>query len=108
MTSSPDRGIRMNTTLTATTVFATTSAHLLRALNATKVAAPRHPAVPCMAGLLIETRTGHTTLTQYSYDTLVRVDLDTTQATNGTRVLIHHGRLLTTLNGLRSTTTPKK
>lgn len=99
----------MNTiTATTTTVFTTTSAHLLRALNATKIATTRRPAVPCLAGLLIDTRGGHTTLTQYSYDQMVRVGLDTTQTTDGIRVLIHHGQLLTTLNGLRSTTTPKK
>lgn len=99
----------MTTTIaTTTTVFTTTSAQLLQALNATKIAAPRRPAVPCLAGLLIDTRDGKTTLTQYSYDALVRVDLNTTQASDDTRVLIHHGRLLTTLNGLRSTTTAKK
>lgn len=97
-----------NTTVSATTVFTTTSALLLRALNATKIAASRRPSVPCLAGLLIDTRDGRTTLTQYSYDAMVRVDLDTTQTANGTRLLIHHGRLLTTLNGLRSTTTAKK
>lgn len=95
-------------TATATTVFTTTSAQLLRALKATKIAAPHRPAVPCLAGLLIETTGGKTTLTQYSYDVLVRVDLDTTQATDNTRMLIHHNKLLTILNGLRSTTTAKK
>lgn len=100
----------MNTDTIASTVtvFTTTSALLLRALNATKIAASRRPSVPCLAGLLIDIREGQVTLTQYSYDSLVRVDLDTAQAANGTRMLIHHGRLLNTLTGLRSTTTTKK
>lgn len=98
----------MTLTATATmTVFTTTGADLLRALSATKVAAAHRPAAPCLAGLLIETTDGQVRLTQYDYTSMVRVDLDTTEAADNARLLIHHGKLLTTLTALRSTTTPK-
>lgn len=94
-------------TTTATTVFSVPSRDLLRALNATKIAAARRPSVPCLAGILITARDGRVSMTQYDYEHAVTVDLDTTAHTEGTW-LIHHRVLLSALNALRSTTTAKK
>ncbi len=95
------------TTTATSTVFTTTGAELLRALTATKVAAAPRPSLPCLAGTLIETTHDQTTLTQYNYTAMVRVDLHTPNARPGQRLLIHHARLINTLHALRSTTTPK-
>ncbi|WP_435111337.1 hypothetical protein [Nocardiopsis synnemataformans] len=98
----------MPATTATRTVFTVPSKDLLRALNATKIAAARRPSVPCLAGTLIRaSRDGALHLSQFDYDTLVDVELDA-HISDETTLLIHHGALLTALNALRSIVTPKK
>lgn len=68
-------------------MITTTLAELRRALAVAGLAQPNQPAVPVLAGLLVEAVSGRVTVTSFDYSTAVTVHLDAT-ATRDVRCVI--------------------